>query len=61
MWVQASRIHRNSYFNSEDKESLGLIVGAARHPDQDKTFEYLKGLAEKVDSQQFMVESCLDV
>lgn len=49
LFMQAFGIYRNSYLNSQDQESLGVIMGAARRPDQDTTGTYLKRLAEKVD------------
>ena len=58
LFMQAFGIYRNSYLNSQDQESLGVIMGAARRPDQDTTWTYLKMLAEKVDPKEFMVEAC---
>jgi hypothetical protein len=58
LFMQAFGTYRNSHLNSQDKASLGVIMGAARRPDQDTTSTYLKRLAEHVDPRGFMVEAC---
>ena len=58
LFMQAFGTYRNSHLNSQDKASLGVIMGAARRPDQDTTSTYLKRLAAHVDPEAFMVEAC---
>lgn len=60
LFMQAFGIYRNSYLNSQDQESLGVIMGAACRPDQDTTWnlDLLEETGRKGGPPEFMVEAC---